>query len=103
MNFEEKDNEINENEYETIVSFDISVNNKAKKNEELKKLNIENKIIDVPEDNINNNKEIVNIEDNDDFLCLICQRKFKNAEKLKMHQEISAMHKVIIYILSKIN
>ncbi len=96
INFEEKDHEINKNEYDTIVSFDMSVNNKAKISQEIKKINVENKIIDVPVPDIIINKEPINIEENDDFLCLICQRKFKTFEKLKMHEEISAMHKVII-------
>ena len=96
INFEEKENEINENEYETIVTFDMSGSAKEKeknnkKNEEIKKINVEN--FDKNK-NVNLNVNVTNNEvDNkissesaDEFLCLICQIKFKTSEKLKIHE-----------------
>jgi hypothetical protein len=32
----------------------------------------------------------------DDIICHICKRKFLSAEKLKLHEDLSALHKVFI-------
>ncbi len=33
-------------------------------------------------------------EKNEEFICHVCKRKFPTQEKLKMHEEMSALHKV---------
>jgi hypothetical protein len=32
----------------------------------------------------------------EDFICQICNRKFKTEEKLRLHEELSSLHKVNI-------
>lgn len=44
--------------------------------------------------NTNSNPTVISNEPEEEFLCLICQRKFKTKEKLKIHEEMSPLHKV---------
>jgi hypothetical protein len=32
----------------------------------------------------------------DEYICHVCKRKFPNADKLKLHEDLSALHKVTI-------
>lgn len=32
-------------------------------------------------------------QNNDNIICVICQRKFKSAEKLALHEKLSELHK----------
>ncbi len=34
----------------------------------------------------------------DEFLCLVCKRKFPNSDKLRLHEEMSTLHKVSLIL-----
>ena len=35
----------------------------------------------------------------EEFVCYVCKRKFPTQDKLKMHEEMSTLHKVIIFFI----
>ena len=66
-----------------VISLDNMKNDEEDKNnnnDEIKK-----------ENNNNNNDNNNNI--NNEFICIICQRKFTSAEKLALHEKLSELHK----------
>jgi len=88
-NKEENENEENNNNYNE--KFDIS------KYTVISLDNMKNNNDDDNKDNINNTKNEENIINkinmDKEIICLICQRKFASAEKLALHEKISALHK----------
>lgn len=48
---------------------------------------------------MSNNLVIPNIP-SQDFICEVCQRKFPSEEKLKIHENLSGLHKVTNYFIN---
>ena len=85
------------NKYENI----IPIGSIEKLNQEVNSLNYpqinltEQNKINIPESDQNLNT-LANNEIRE-IICIICQRKFPSEEKLKMHENMSTLHKVIIF------
>ena len=92
--FENNENEMDK--YDNVISMDMMDNNKGKK---INNYNIfldkNKKSKDSKENNeiINSNVTQNTNDNNKNYICLLCQRKFINEEKLKIHEQMSQIHK----------
>ena len=92
--FENNENEMDK--YDNVVSMDMMDDNKGKK---INNYNIfldkNKKSKDSKENNeiINSNVTQNTNDNNKNYICLLCQRKFANEEKLKIHEQMSQIHK----------
>ena len=92
-NKEKEDNEDEdeeENNYNYNEEFDVSKYNVISLD------NMKNSEDDNNDNNDNKDdekKKEANKDINNEFICLICQRKFASAEKLALHEKLSELHK----------
>ena len=87
---EDEDEDEEENNYNYNEEFDVSKYNV---------ISLDNMKNSEDDNNDNNNnkddekKKEANKDINNEFICLICQRKFASAEKLALHEKLSELHK----------
>ena len=87
---ENEDEDEEENNYNYNEEFDVSKYNVISLD------NMKNSEDDNNDNNDNKNdekKKEANKDINNEFICLICQRKFASAEKLALHEKLSELHK----------
>lgn len=61
-----------------------------------KKIVFTEAILEPKKENEKNNGKIVM------YVCMLCKRKFENEEKLRLHEKLSEMHKVLFLIFFKL-